>query len=57
MTPKFQKQVGIRVPADLLAKLEARAKLERRPLAAMIRVLLEDGLKPPDAPKSAKRRS
>jgi hypothetical protein len=38
------KQVAVRVPHELVAKLEARAAKERRSVAAMIRIILEDAL-------------
>jgi predicted DNA-binding protein len=37
--------VSIRLPKDLLKRLDARAEQERRPRANMVRLLLEQALK------------
>jgi hypothetical protein len=36
------RQIAVRLPRDLIKALEKRAKNERRPLAAMIRLILQD---------------
>jgi hypothetical protein len=36
------RQIAVRLPHDLLQALEKRAEEERRPLAALIRLILED---------------
>lgn len=37
--------LGLRIPADLKAKLEGLAKEDRRPLSDYVRMLLEDAVK------------
>lgn len=37
-------QIAIRVPNETLAKIQALAKAQRRTLAAMTKLLIEDGL-------------
>jgi hypothetical protein len=36
------RQIAVRLPHDLIKALERRAKEERRPLAALIRLILQD---------------
>jgi hypothetical protein len=41
----FERQLGVRLPSDVLRWLEKRAENERRNLSAMVRLLLEDVMK------------
>jgi hypothetical protein len=46
------RQIAVRLPHDLIKALEKRAKEERRPLAALIRLILQD-----EAARDVRRRA
>jgi hypothetical protein len=46
------RQIAVRLPHDLIKALEKRAREERRPLAALIRLILQD-----EVARSARRRT
>ena len=53
--PEFPEALGLRVDTETRKKLEAMAKAELRPVAAMARIVLMEGIAAREAKKPKKK--